>query len=96
MYGIFLNDQTFEVAIANTPHLLSALLEILDEQGFGSIRTKRIAAWRSGTDVNPTHLLSMVADIGKGRMSGKLAKKLPGFAPPPYIAGAIKFVVSHV
>lgn len=96
MYGIFLNDQTFEVAIANTPHLLSALLEILDEQGFGPIRTKRIAAWRSGTDVNPTHLLSMIADIGKGRMSGKLAKKLPGFAPPSYIAGAIRFVVSHV
>lgn len=95
-FGIFLNDQTFEVAIANTQHLLNALLEILDEQGFGSTRTKRIAAWRSGTDVNPAHLLSMVADIGKGRMSGKLAKKLPGLAPPSYIADAIKFVVSRV
>ena len=95
-YGIFLNDQTFEVAIADTPHLLDALLEILDEQGFGTIRTKRIADWRSGKDVNPAHLLAMVADIGKGRMSAKLEKKLPGLAPPSYIEGAIQFVVSHV
>jgi len=38
----------------------------------------------------------MVAVSLKNHMSGKLAKKLPGFAPPFYIAGAIKFVVSHV
>ena len=94
--GIFLNDQTFEVAVANTPNLLGALLDILVEQGFGSIRTARIAAWRSGKDVNPDQLLAMVSDIGKGRMSGKLAKKLPGLTPPAYIASAIQFVASRV
>ncbi|MNF68468.1 AAA family ATPase [Pseudomonas sp. MM213] len=94
--GIFLNDQTFEVAVANTPNLLGALLDILVEQGFGSIRTARIAAWRSGTEVNPDQLLAMVSDIGKGRMSGKLAKKLPGLTPPAYIASAIQFVASRV
>src|SRR5690606_26438037 len=50
--GIFLNDQTFEVAVANTPSLLGALLDILDDQGFGPTRTARIASWRSGGNVD--------------------------------------------
>jgi len=94
--GIFLNEQTFEVAIANTPHLLGTLLDILDEQKFGAKRTGRIAAWRSGTAVDADQLLAMIADIGKGRLSAKLAKKLPGLAPPSYIASAIQFVASRV
>lgn len=94
--GIFLNDRTFEVAVANTPNLLGALLDILDEQGFGSRRTARIAAWRSGTSVDPDQLLAMISDIGKGRLSAKLAKKLPGLVPPAYIASAIHFVASRV
>jgi putative ATP-dependent endonuclease of OLD family len=94
--GIFLNDQTFEVAVANTPNLLGALLDILDGQGFGPKRKARIAAWRSGIAIDPDQLLAMVSDIGKGRLSAKLAKKLPGLAPPAYIASAIQFVVSRV
>lgn len=95
-HGIFLNDQTFEVAVANTPSLQGALLDILDEQGFGSTRSARIEAWRSGTPVNSAQLLAMVADIGKGRLSAKLSIKLPGLTPPDYIAAAIKHVVSRV
>jgi putative ATP-dependent endonuclease of OLD family len=94
--GIFLNDQTFEVAVANTPGLLEALLDILDEQGFGPKRRARIAAWRSGTTVDPDQLLAIVSDIGKGRLSAKLAKKLPGLTPPAYIASAIQLVASRV
>lgn len=95
--GIFLNDQTFEVSVANTPGLLNTLLDILSEQGFGSIRTKRISAWRAGTQVDPAQLLAMIADIGKGRLSAKIARKLPhGQHPPAYIADAIKFVVDRV
>ena len=94
--GIFLNDQTFEVAVANTPDLLPALLDILGEQGFGATRTARIAAWRSGTTIDPDQLLAMIGDIGKGRLSAKLAKKLSNFAPPAYIASAIQFVASRV
>lgn len=94
--GIFLNDLTFEVAVANTPGLLGALLDILDEQGFGPKRRARIAAWRSGTTVDPDQLLSMISDIGKGRLSAKLSKKLPGLTPPAYIASAIRFVASRV
>ncbi|MBB3695571.1 AAA family ATPase [Sphingomonas sp. BK580] len=95
--GIFLNDQTFEVSVANTPSLLGALLDILSEQGFGSVRTTRIAAWRAGTPVDAGQLLAMIADIGKGRLAAKLAKKLPfGQHPPGYIAAAINFVVARV
>lgn len=95
--GIFLNAQTFEISVANEPTLLAALLDILDGQGFGSVRTKRIAAWRSGTPVDPAQILAMVADIGKGRLGAKLAKKLPGgLTPPPYITAAIQFVANRV
>jgi putative ATP-dependent endonuclease of OLD family len=95
--GVFLNDQTFEVSVANTPALLTPLLDILDEQGFGSIRTKRIANWRAGSaPVDASQLLAMVADMGKGRLSAKLSKKAIGLAPPKYIADAIAFVVSRV
>lgn len=95
-WGVFLNDQTFEVAVASTPSLLGALLDILNEQGFGPKRTTRIAAWRLGAPVDPDQLLAMVADIGKGRLSSKLVKKLPGLTPPAYIASAIRFVASRV
>ena len=94
--GIFLNDQTFDVAIAQTPQLLDVLLTILSEQGFGAKRSARITAWQFGTAVDPDQLLAMVSDIGKGRMSSKLAKKLPGLKPPAYIAAAIDFVASRV
>ena len=94
--GVFLNDQTFEVAIAQTPQLLDGLLTILSEQGFGAKRSARITAWQFGTAIDPDQLLAMVSDIGKGRMSSKLAKKLPGLKPPAYIAAAIDFVASRV
>ncbi|NWO07076.1 MAG: AAA family ATPase [Alteromonadaceae bacterium] len=93
--GIFLNEETFEVSVANTPGLQGALLDILNEQGFGPKRTARIAAWRSGTEVNSEQLLAMVSDIGKGRLSARLAKKLPGLSPPSYIRQAIQFVASN-
>lgn len=95
--GVFLNDQTFEISIVNTPALLKPLLDILDEQGFGTIRTNRIANWRAGSaPVDASQLLAMVADIGKGRLSARLSKKTIGLAPPKYIADAIAFVVSRV
>lgn len=94
--GIFLNDQTFEVAVANTPGLKEALLDILDEQGFGVLRSSRISAWRTGMAPDPTHLLAMISDIGKGRLAAKLKQKAPGLAPPEYIAAAIHYMVSNV
>ena len=95
--GVFLNDRTFEVSIANTPALLNPLLDILDQQGFGSTRTGRITAWRSGKSaVDPVQLLAMIADIGKGRLGSRLSKKMIGLTPPQYIAGAITYVANRV
>lgn len=98
--GIYLNDQTFEVAIAQTSELSKLLLEILDEQGFGSIRTKRIQAWKTDpTTINSNHLLSMIKDIGKGRLSGKLKKKISDvklIEVPKYIHEAIVDMVQKV
>lgn len=99
-YGIFINDQTFEVAIAQTPNLSSALLEILDEQGFGPTRTKRIEEWKTHpSKINSTQLLAMIKDIGKGRLSGKLRKKISStkkIQVPKYIQDAIEFMVENV
>jgi putative ATP-dependent endonuclease of OLD family len=93
---VFLNDQTFEVSIANTPTLLSPLLDILSEQDFGSLRTARIAAWRAGAPVDPAQLLAMIASIGKGRLGARLSKKALGLKPPTYIENAISAVVASV
>ncbi|MDF7788472.1 AAA family ATPase [Pantoea stewartii] len=94
--GVFINDQTFEVSVANTEGLKNALLDILDEQGFGALRSSRIASWRLDNSVDTAQLLSMVSDVGKGRLAAKLKKKAPGLAPPEYISAAIMHVVSNV
>jgi len=73
--SIFLNEQTFEVSVANTPTLLSPLLDILSEQDFGSVRSRRIAAWRSGTAVDAAQMLSMIADIGKAGSARAFRRK---------------------
>lgn len=99
-FGIFLNDETFEIAMARTPNLSEALLDILDEQGFGSKRTKKIKEWRSDpAKIDSTDLLSMIKDIGKGRLSGKLKKKITTsgpILPPAYISDAIEYMVKNV
>lgn len=94
--NIFLNSLTFEIAIANTAGLKEALLDILDEQGFGALRSSRIKSWRSGQPVVPAQLLAMVSDVGKGRLAAKLKKKAPGLTPPEYISAAIHYVVSNI
>ena len=95
--GIFLNDETFEVEIANTPNLGNVLLEILEERGFGKTRSDRIQKWKKNpTVIDSVQLLSMVKDIGKGRLSGKLKKKISddhSITPPTYISNAINYIV---
>ena len=94
--GVFLNELTFEVAIANTDGLQQVLFKILSQQQFGSVRMKRIDSWKAGGAVDPIHLLTMISDIGKGRLSAKLARTCCGLTPPAYIAKAIKYVVERV
>lgn len=84
------------MSVANTPDLLKPLLDILGEQDFGSVRSRRIAAWRAGTAVDAAQLLAMIADIGKGRLGARLSKKAVGLKPPTYIESAINAVVGLI
>lgn len=92
---IYFNDTTLEVAVANTPGLLNPLVEILEAEQFGSIRRGRLERWKAGEPVDGEQLLAMIADIGKGRLSGRLLDKIAGIAPPQYIADAIKSVIER-
>jgi putative ATP-dependent endonuclease of OLD family len=88
-YSIYLNNSTLEVEISNTAGVSAALLDILEERDFGSIRSKRISGWKDGTvPVNSEQLLSMITSIGKGRLATRLANKA-GIQPPAYISEAI-------
>lgn len=94
--GIFLNTSTLEVELANTPGLSAALLTILEGYSFGLIRRKRLAQWKlDPATINPEQLLSMIADIGKGRLAGRLAAKAIRLTPPDYISAAIKHVATN-
>lgn len=95
--GIFLNSSTLEVEVAQTGALLTPLLAILEGENFGPVRSKRIADWKSGSvPVNGEHLLSMIGDIGKGRLAGRLAAAAAGLPPPAYIQTAIEHVLKDV
>lgn len=94
--GIFLNDSTLEIEIAKSPGISGALLSVLEAEEFGATRSERIARWKAdATTVDGEQLLSMVADVGKGRLAGRLAKKAIGLNPPDYIARAIETLVRH-
>jgi putative ATP-dependent endonuclease of OLD family len=94
--GIFLNDSTLEIEIARSPALTGALLSVLEAENFGVTRSERIARWKAdAATLDGEQLLSMVADVGKGRLAGRLAKKAIGLNPPDYIAGAIEKLVPH-
>lgn len=94
--GLFFNTSTFEVEVGATKGLLNALLGILAGEGFGAKRQARLVAWSKEPDkIDPEQLLAMVADVGKGRLAGKLAPKAAGLPPPAYIKAAIESLVSR-
>ena len=95
--GVFLNSSTLELEVANSSNIRDPLLSILEDEKFGSIRRKRIKGWKAGTTpIDAEQLLAMVADIGKGRLAGRLAAKAVGLPPPGYIDAAIKHVLKNV
>jgi putative ATP-dependent endonuclease of OLD family len=94
--GIFLNSSTLELEIAGSTDLLEPLLAVLRASAFGSIRRKRLELWSADPAlVDPSQLLAMVADVGKGRLAGRLAATALGLPPPSYIAQALKYVVPN-
>ncbi|MEI6051956.1 MAG: hypothetical protein WCQ44_04585, partial [Opitutaceae bacterium] len=51
------------------------LVSVLEAEGYGTVRRARLTSWKDGTTpVNAEQLLAMVADVGKGRLAGRLAK----------------------
>ena len=94
--GLFLNTSTLEIELSNSAELLGALVSVLEAEGYGTLRRSRLASWKDGSaPVNPEQLLSMVADVGKGRLAGRLAKAAKDLPPPAYIAEAIAFAVEN-
>lgn len=94
--GIYLNSSTLEVEVAQTPGLRDPLLDVLEQFEFGPKRRTRLQEWRAGTPVDGEQLLSMIGDIGKGRLAGRLAGAGVSLPPPAYIKAAIERVVAHV
>lgn len=88
--GIFTNGSTFEIEVSTTTGLTSPLLDILEAEGFGRVRQGRIALWRTGTPIDAEQLMSMIADIGKGRLANRLAQTTVDLPPPTYIRLALE------
>ena len=96
-YGIFLNSNTLETEIAQTNELVDTLLSILEAENFGAKRRERIDEWREYPSmIDAEQLLSMIADVGKGRLAGRLATKANGLTPPKYIEAALHYLVNNV
>jgi putative ATP-dependent endonuclease of the OLD family len=94
--GIYMNTSTLEVEIAGTA-LSTPLLSILEAENFGATRRKRLATWKADpSKVNGEQLLAMIADLGKGRLAGRLAARAVGLPPPAYIEAAIRHVAKNV
>lgn len=95
-YGIFLNNKTLEIELAQTTALITPLLSILEAQEFGAIRRKRLQSWKSDpTAVDAEQLMSMIASIGKGRIAGRLASRSIKLEAPEYIQAAVRHVETN-
>jgi putative ATP-dependent endonuclease of the OLD family len=95
--GLFVNTSTLELEISKSKALISALLSILEAESFGSCRKKRLNKWKTDwKSVDGEQLLAMVADVGKGRLAGRLAAKATGLTPPTYIKDAVRCIAGNV
>jgi putative ATP-dependent endonuclease of OLD family len=95
--GIYMNEDTLELEIARTERLVEPLLSVIVAEEFGPTRQQRIAAWDDDpSTIDPEQLLSIIADIGKGRLAGRLALAAKGLEPPAYIRNALEYITRHV
>jgi putative ATP-dependent endonuclease of the OLD family len=95
--GIFLNSSTLELEVVRSDDLRDPLLAVLEAEGFGPTRTKRLADWKSGArPVDSEQLMAMIGEIGKGRLATRLAANAVGLPPPDYVRAAIEYVLKDV
>ncbi len=95
-FGIFTNVHTLEVDLFRHK-FRPAIVETLREARFSAERAALIDKWEANPDqLDIDKFLSLIESIGKGRFAQRLAPRIGGLKPPPYIADAIKFVVERV
>jgi putative ATP-dependent endonuclease of OLD family len=95
--GMFANTSTLELEIARSLDLVAPLLSVLEDENFGPTRRERLARWKvEPTSVDGEQLLAMIADVGKGRLAARLARRAVGLEPPPYVRDALTHLVAHV
>jgi putative ATP-dependent endonuclease of the OLD family len=94
--GIYMNSDTLELEVARTEGLVQYLLTVIEAERFGPLRQRRIAAWKADpSTIDGEQLFSIIADIGKGRLAGRLSEETIGFAPPAYIQSALEHIAAY-
>ncbi|TBW32299.1 DUF2813 domain-containing protein [Azotobacter chroococcum] len=97
MYGVFTNVNTLEVDIFRDEGFTAAVIETLREQSFSAERQAWVNQWEAdpGT-LEPENYLKLIEAVGKGRFAQRLASRIEGIVPPPYITCAITHVADRV
>ena len=96
-HGVFTNLDTLEVDVFRDEGFTAAVIETLREQSLSSERQAWVNQWEAdpGT-LEPENYLKLLEAVGKGRFAQRLASRIEGIEPPPYIARAITYVVDRV
>lgn len=96
-HGIFTNADTLEVDIFRAEDFTAAVIETLREQNLSAERQAWVNQWEAdpGT-LEPENYLKLIEAVGKGRFAQRLASRIEGIVPPPYIARAITHVADRV
>jgi len=95
-HGIFMNTDTFETAMSADADLLKAMVSVLETEGFGAIRSARLAKWKEDpASVDTEQLLAMAVTVGKGRLAVRLVPVMNGLTAPQYIVDALEAIKRH-
>lgn len=96
-YGIFSNSNTLEIDLFPMKRFREPVIETLREHKLSAKRLGWIKEWEENPEaLNHKDYLATIDRIGKGRFAQRLASRLQGVAPPPYIGRAIKHVAALV
>ncbi|HEJ4445430.1 TPA: ATP-dependent nuclease [Pseudomonas aeruginosa] len=96
-YGVFTNFDTLEVDLFEDEDFTAAIIETLREQRLSEERQAWVSQWEGDPEtLDRENYLKLIEAVGKGRFAQRLASRIEGIAPPPYIARAITYVVDRV
>ncbi len=96
-FGVFTNVNTLEVDLFDDADFRAPIIDILREQHFSAERQGWIDGWEATPDsLDAKNYLALIETMGKGRFAQRLASRIDGIEPPPYIRDAINFVADRV